>query len=285
MLRYPAFDTTEFNCLNEDLSVVDFVLKLEEAEKNLKVWEAEKAKLNNQYGTEGHSLMVFLQNRILEYRDKIPEEVRQQKLKNQVEQFRRCMKMPRSFANNTKINSIVGEIQYLYGSFNNELFESELNDLLADEIKEVGDLEKVYAKVNGHIGQWKKKRNALWKDVATIFKENTLPKAFGIRTTTEYCSEMEIAEAVVLTFAQKWRRRACCFDRPVSIYGTDINTMPKDRKKVWWDAYQKMELHDDRKYPKRPMYAALKSKEKDPLYVENKTLTGKFAGAVKQEDE
>lgn len=283
-LKYPSFDTSEYNCVNPDLSIVDFILKLEEAEEQLKIHEAHKAKLNAQYGTEGHSLMVFLQNRILEHRDKISEEKRKQKLHHQVEQFRRCMKYPSSFANNVKINSIVGELQYLYGSFNNELFEAELNELLADEIAAVGDLDKIYSTVNGHIGQWRKKLNILWKNVHKIFKDEQLPKHFGIRTSTPYCTEMEIAESVIRSFAKDWRNRACKFDRPVSIYGTDINTMPKERKKLWWEAYQKLGLHDEQRYPKRPIYAALKSKEKDPMYVENKNLTGKFAGAVRNDE-
>lgn len=285
MLKYPNFSHSEYACVSPNLKIVDFIMELEEIEKQSKIWEAERARLNAQYGCEGHSLMVFLQNRVLEHRDKVAEEDRTLGLKRQVEKFRQVMKMPAAYSNEVRINSIVGELLYLYGSFNNEQFEKDLNDLLADEIEKVGDLEKQYSTVNGHIGQWKRKFNALWKNVGDVFKDGLLPKHFRLRTSGPHCSEIEIAEAVIKSFAKDWRERCRKFDRPVTITGIEISSMPEDQRKTWMDAYNKLDLGNKVKYPKKAIFAALKSKDKTPLYTENKSLPGKFGGVVLEETE
>jgi hypothetical protein len=278
MLKWPNYNKDEYNCVDKNLYIVDFIIELEEVEKQLKTWEAAKARLNAEYGTEGHSLMVFLQNRIAEYRDKIPEETRKKSLKDQVERFRNCMRLPNNYANNVVIQKVVGQICYLYGNFDIQLFEKELNEILEDEIKKSGDIDKQFAQVNGHIGQWRRKHNELWRNVGECFVDGKLPKYFKSRTQTPHCSEIEIAESVIRTFAKDWRERCTKFDRPVTITGIDISTLPREMKKNWLDAYKKFGLDDKKKYPKFPIFCAIESKDKEPQFVENKSLPGKFAG-------
>lgn len=253
MLRTPNFDKSAYNCLNQDLSAVQYWLDLQSLLGKLDEAEAAKVALLNGHTAQHDQLCR-------EVLDQISRECAHQKFRTDrvsalVSRLIHCRQFPQ--AHSHEISRLLSELLLLYAKFDTDLLKADWADLFGTD----GAASEI-TKLNGKTGGLKKHLGELRKRLPQCFADGTIPERWkGIVAPADSTSpdtQTTLAEIIINRFVLDWRLRAPLFGVPVTIYGTDIHTLGDASRGRWEAAYKALGLAPGLK----PTYAAIKSDER-----------------------
>jgi hypothetical protein len=245
MLRAPSFSDRTWDFLAEDLSAVDWLLKAEALDKDLKSTERELREARVSRPVSNQQLLDALEEVIQEGLPIRDDRQRQATLREMVAVVERALSLDYA-AKKFKLAKAAPALQEAYLCVNKVFLEVDFESLgrvdkSAEADKRIAELEskltKIQRQFQGHRGC-----------VLRCFRNGALPTAFGesLRDAGTALNagrpHEDIAEMVLRRFATDWRQRAPLFEKPVSVHGTLIESMRSDRREVWQQAYDKLKL-------------------------------------------
>ena len=273
-MKHPSFDKTQFNCIADPLSAAKFMAKADAIDASLKVMEARRDVLQREETASPLMLYQTLLDIVQPFVDKAPDPT---------EALQRatvaCQKSLVPHTSSLEVNSLHHSLGLTllkqFGSFNVEAFKKAYEKLYEKEL--LVDVTKKFREAHKQVYQKERQRTEHWAEPQSLLSK--VPRAFGEFHLGDRFTEKDMASVILRTFAKTWRYRAPLFRVPVSIYGTAIFTMDKDRKDTWLAAYEALELG---KITKRPVFTELR--EVHTTALKPKQLSDVLAGVDEEKE-
>lgn len=258
MLKYPTFSKSEYDCLNPNLYVVEFMLKLEQLETDKSLADLQHQNAVSRNTRSLNSVKHALLNTIVS-QDMYNPETRQHYLRTRLSEFAETVDQPNRYDNKVKRRRIAQDVKEVYAGLKVDLFEKDFAEISgAQGDEECAALLKEAEKVHHSVSR---SMETHWKKLSKCFVAGRLPTMFrgqkALNTGDVDHQELDqlgMAQRVVRAFMADWRARSPLFEVPVSVHGVGIHTMPPANRLVWSQAYDKMQLG---KLKKRPVYQFL----------------------------
>lgn len=265
MYKYPPFNQSEYKCFTENLSVVDFYLKWHETEEKIREKQAEREALARAVNESLTKAKEAILDDVKSMLDR-PKEGRKERLGRALQIVQGTLSYPNDIANRARRQAASAQVFREYAQFDIDEFFAHCDQLISSEdSKKMAGIKKLSSEIDNLIAQNKK----LWASYPKHFK--FIPKVWRntrIREGENIDSKLEesiMARRIIQNFVKDWRSRGLLFDRPVTVTGVSIGSLPKAKRRAWQSAYKKLNIE---KPEKRPYYDAIVSQEKEPVNAE-----------------
>ena len=246
MQHYPTFDRTEYNCLNPDLSAVDYWVKLNAVMDKMEEAEAERNALLTHDVTRREQVKKAILSGLPTPKDRVAT------LRQLVEEAMRLSVRPGVSTGQASQNLI--NTRYYFSDFDAEDFEEVWVEAFGNE-----DVSKKLSSIEGRMGGLTKQLQTVRNSLAQCFVDGTYPRRWRNHVLTEDATPEErnlYGSMIVTNFIGDWSQRAKLFSVPVTVYWVSIRSLDSSRSGTWMAAYEKLGLQNK---PKSPYYAAIES--------------------------
>lgn len=246
MQHYPTFDRTEYNCLNPDLSAVDYWLRLNAVKDKIDEAQEEKSKVLTDDVTRREQVRKALTAGLPSPKDRVDT------LKHLVSEALRLSSQPGVSAGQVSQNLI--NIRYQFSEFDVKDFNKVWDEAYGSE-----DLSKKISSIEGRMGGLTKQLQSVRATLPQCFVGGEYPRRWRSHVLTEDATPEEqvfYGSLIVTNFIGDWSKRARLFAVPVTVYGVSIRSLDTHHHNIWMTAYEHLGLS---KLPKSPYYKEIES--------------------------
>lgn len=268
MLKYPPYDQSEYNCLKCPEAVADFYVKLESLEGRKAELELARRDLERESQCSLLSIKETVVAEVNRYLGDQDPEYRRKALGKLLPNLKTCLQRGPGIMN-ARLQASALEVLRHYATLDVQAFQDDIDSFI-DATDDGKSLREQLRSLNGKIGYAESQMSILWKDYEKLFHQVPMmwrdwkfkvPMADGPEKESAVTRERRnMAERVLRSFVRDWKERCKHFDKPVSVTGVGIHTMPAHKRRVWDAAYDKLGL---KQVPKQPYFKFVASYEKD----------------------
>ena len=96
--------------------------------------------------------------------------------------------------------------------------------------------------VGGKVTAYQGKYDSALKQVHKAFKNDMIPSTWENYRVSDIFPAEQMGKLIGNRFVADWKRRAGMFNRPVTIYGVLIESLPEKARKVWESKFELLDL-------------------------------------------
>lgn len=283
MLKYPPYDSSEYNCLKCPEAATDFYLRLEELENNRADLDLQRKELEDRSKSSLLAIKEAVVADISRFLGDQDPERRRNQLGRLLPNLKTCLERGPGLMR-ARLRSASLEVLRHYATLDVEVFQQDI-DTFIEDTDDGKSLRDSLRKLDGRRGYAESQITNHWKGYESLFHQVPIAwrdwkfavsTAEGPEKETAVAKERRnMAERIIRTFVRDWKERAVFFEDPMTVTGVAIHSLPDEKRRTWLAAYDKLGL---RSLPKRPYFQAImlpqrpKTKDK-PAAVNNPMFT------------